>query len=93
MTTYTWSITEVTKEDQDDLQGVITALKYRLEATDGKHVVDTFGEVTLTSPNPVTFIAFQFLSKKDIEVWIEGIVDAEAMKQELNEKLKRMQDA
>lgn len=93
MTTYTYSIVSVKKEDQDDLQEVITSLKYRLEATDGQHVAEVFGEIALDPPDSPSFIAFQFLTKQELEGWIEAKVDSSVLKQELNEKLKVLQDA
>ena len=93
MTTYTYSILSVEKEDQDDLQEVITSLKYRLEATDGKHVAEVFGDIALDPPESPSFIAFQFLTKQELEGWIEAKVDSDALKQELNELLKVLQDA
>lgn len=93
MTTYTYSILSVEKEDQDDLQDVITSVKYRLEATDGKQVAEVFGEIELDPPSSPSFISFQFLTRQEIEDWIESKVDSNALKQELNEKLKVLQDA
>ena len=93
MTTYTYSILSVEKEDQGDLQEVITSLKYRLEATDGVHVAEVFGELELDPPSSPSFIAFQFLTKQEIQDWIEAKVDSAQLKQELNEKLKVLQDS
>ena len=93
MTTYTYSILSVEREDQDDLQEVITSLKYRLEATDGVHVAEVFGEIELDPPDSPTFISFQFLTKQELQNWIETKVDSSVLKQELNEKLKVLQDA
>ena len=93
MTTYTYSILSVEKEDQDDLQDVITSLKYRLEATDGVHVTETFGELDLDPPSSPNFIAFQFLTRQELQDWIEAKVDSGSLKQELNEKLKVLHDA
>ena len=93
MTTYTYSILSVEKEDQEDLQDVITSLKYRLEATDGTHVAEVFGEIDLDPPDSPSFIAFQFLTRQELQDWIEAKVDSSALKQELNELLKVLQDA
>ena len=39
MITYDYSILSIEKEDQGDLQDVITSLKFRLEGTDGQHEI------------------------------------------------------
>ena len=93
MTTYSYSILSVEREYVGDLQDVLTSLKYLLEATDGVHVAEVFGEIELDPPDSPSFIAFQFLTKQELEGWIEAKVDSSVLKQELNEKLKVLQDA
>ena len=93
MITYDYSILSIEKEDQGALQDVITSLKFRLEGTDGQHVAEVFGEIDLDPPSSPTFISFQFLTKQELRDWIETKVDSSSLKQELNEKLKVLQDS
>jgi hypothetical protein len=89
MTTYTWAFPHLeVAPSENGLSNVIKVVHWRLIATDDGLSAEAYGSVSLSSPGPDAFTAFDGLTKETVQSWVEA-----ALAGEDGDAVTKMQDA
>ena len=90
---YNWIISSINAKISDgELSNVIETIHWRLQASEGKDLVDTYGSLELEAPNTENFKPFEDITKADIESWLDSKLDVESLKSSLDSKLEAIKN-
>ncbi len=82
MVDYSWDITGYDYENVDGLKEVITAVHWKITATEGKLVGEMPGKTLLYPPNVDSFVASKKVNDGLVNSWLHDIVDEKALQRE-----------
>jgi hypothetical protein len=78
MINYTWTFPHFdVAPSHDELVNVIKTVHWRLTAIDEDYSAEAYGSVSLTDPDPETFIAFEGLTAEAVQGWVESAINGE----------------
>jgi len=87
--TYTWNVNTMdTAPSENELTDVVKVVHWRLAATDGTYIADTFSTLPLESPDSENFTAFADLTEAQVISWVESKLNVDAIKLNLNQRLE-----
>jgi hypothetical protein len=94
MITYTWEFPRFAAHTSlNGLNNVVYNIEFVLSATDNDgHGAQVFDSVGISEPNPDTFKAFNLLTQRVIEEWVETALGPERLadyKQNLSDQIER----
>ena len=70
-----------------DLTNVVTAVHWRLTATEGQHSASTYGSAGVGAPTPEEFISYEDLTEEEIIGWVTNALGGEVYVQALKDNL------
>jgi hypothetical protein len=88
---YTWEITAMEVIlNQDGLSNVVSNIDWRLIATvaDKPYTSLHWAKQYVSSPNADTFTNYEELTKEQVIIWLESILDVSQLKENLEEQIK-----
>lgn len=87
-TTYTWNVNTMdTAPSEDGLSDVVKVIHWRLSATDGTHIAESYSTVSLDAPDAGSFTAFASLTEAQVIAWVESKLDVVKIKEGLDAQL------
>ena len=86
--TYTWNVNTMDVAPTDNnLNNVVKVIHWRLTATDGTHIADSFSTLSLETPDSENFVEFDDLTEQEVIQWVESKVNVDNLKQGLQDRL------
>jgi hypothetical protein len=88
---YNWEITAMEVIlNQDGLSNVVSNIDWRLIATvaDKPYTALHWAKQYVSSPNADTFTNYEELTKEQVIIWLESILDVSQLKENLEEQIK-----
>lgn len=82
--TFTWTISSLdTAPLENKLVDVIKTVHWRYTCTDGDCATESYGTVSLNSPEPKNYIKYDSLTKETVVGWVECQLDVTEMQTRL----------
>lgn len=80
--TYTWTFSplEVTLAE-DGLTNVVKVVHWRLTGVDGEQSETVYGSEAMDSPDPLSFVDYEDLTKATVQEWVETKMGVERVQQ------------
>jgi hypothetical protein len=89
MTTYTWAFPHLeVAPSENGLSNVVKTVHWRMIATQDGYSAEAYGSVSLSSPDPDAFTAFDGLTKATVQGWVESTLSVQD-----TDAITKMQDA
>jgi hypothetical protein len=87
---YKWTISALDCAVKDGaLNNVVQTIHWRYSATDADGITaETYGAQSIAQPDPNNFINFEDLTKAELESWLEGAMDVDAMQESLESQIE-----
>jgi hypothetical protein len=87
---YNWTISALDCAVKDGtLNNVVQTIHWRYSATDADgNTAETYGAKSIAQPDPNNFINFEELTKAELESWLEGAMDVDAMQESLEAQIE-----
>jgi hypothetical protein len=85
---YAWQFPalDVTYSD-GELQNVVTAVHWRLTATEDQHSASTYGSVGVGTPTPEAFVSYEDLTEEEVISWVTTALGGEDSVQAMKDGL------
>jgi len=87
---FNWTISALDCAVKDGaLNNVVQTIHWRYSATDADgNTAETYGAQSIAQPDPKNFINFELLTKTELESWLEGAMDVDAMQASLEAQIE-----
>jgi hypothetical protein len=87
---FNWTISALDCAVKDGaLNNVVQTIHWRYSATDADgNTAETYGAQSIAQPDPKNFINFELLTKSELESWLEGAMDVDAMQESLETQIE-----
>ena len=87
---FKWTISALDCAVKDGtLNNVVQTIHWRYSATDADGITaETYGAQSISQPDPNNFINFEELTKTELESWLEGAMDVDAMQASLEAQIE-----
>jgi hypothetical protein len=87
---FNWTISALDCAVKDGaLNNVVQTIHWRYSATDADgNTAETYGAQSIAQPDPNNFINFEELTKTELESWLEGAMDVDAMQESLESQIE-----
>ena len=87
---YKWTISALDCAVKDGaLDNVVQTIHWRYSATDADGITaETYGAQSVPAPTGNDFVKFDNLTKTELESWLEGAMDVDAMQESLEAQIE-----